>query len=151
MIVTGEQRRHLVVHIHVPTLLQTSLPSRLPHNIEQSSLCYPEGSCWLFILNIAVWTCYHKPRSTNFSEKVQLPHYLPEETLVLFQEPHTCVCECMCVHVCVCFILLCWQDINSSVNHKQCLQLFLLMAKWSKRGVEDRKTSLAINYVASIT
>ena len=35
-------------------LPQTPLPSRLPHNIEQSSLCYAVGPCWLPILNIAV-------------------------------------------------------------------------------------------------
>ena len=29
------------------------LPSRLPPNTEQSSLCYKVGHCWLFILNIA--------------------------------------------------------------------------------------------------
>ena len=37
--------------------IQTPLPSRLPHNIEQSSLCYIVDPCWLFILNIAVCTC----------------------------------------------------------------------------------------------
>ena len=29
-------------------LPQTPLPSRLPRNIEQSSLCYTVGPCWLF-------------------------------------------------------------------------------------------------------
>ena len=32
-------------------LPQTPLPSRLLHNIEQSSLCYTVGPCWLSILN----------------------------------------------------------------------------------------------------
>ena len=36
---------------------QTPLPPRLPHNIEQSSLCYTVGPCWLSILNRAVCTC----------------------------------------------------------------------------------------------
>ena len=31
-------------------------PSRLPHNIEQSCLCYRVGPCWLSMLNIAVCT-----------------------------------------------------------------------------------------------
>ena len=44
--------------IHVPILPQTPLPSRLPHNIEESSLCYTVGPCWLSILNIAVSTCW---------------------------------------------------------------------------------------------
>ena len=38
-------------------LPQTPLPSRLPHKIEQSSLCYTVGPYWLSILNIAVCTC----------------------------------------------------------------------------------------------
>ena len=54
VIVSGEQQRGSVIHIHVYILPQTSLPSRLPHNFEQSSLCYREGPCWLSILNIAV-------------------------------------------------------------------------------------------------
>ena len=36
--------------------LPTPLPSRLPHNIEQSSLCYTVGP-WLFILITAVCAC----------------------------------------------------------------------------------------------
>ena len=35
------------MHIHVSIFPQTSLPSRLPHNIEQSALCYTVGPCWL--------------------------------------------------------------------------------------------------------
>ena len=31
-------------------------PLRLPHNTEQSSLCYTVGPCWLSILNMAVCT-----------------------------------------------------------------------------------------------
>ena len=42
---------------HIPILPQSPLPSKLPHNIEQSSVCYTVGSCWLSILNIAVCTC----------------------------------------------------------------------------------------------
>ena len=38
-------------------LPQAPLPSRLPHNIEQSSLCCTVGPCCLSILNIAVCTC----------------------------------------------------------------------------------------------
>ena len=33
------------------------LPSKLPHNIEQSSICYRAGSCWLSILNIEECMC----------------------------------------------------------------------------------------------
>ena len=38
MIVSGGQGRDSALNIHVSILPQTSLPSRLPHNIEQSSL-----------------------------------------------------------------------------------------------------------------
>ena len=40
VIVSVEQIRDSAIHIHVFILPQTPLPSRLPHNIEQSSLCY---------------------------------------------------------------------------------------------------------------
>ena len=38
------------------SILQVFFPLRLLHNIEQRSLCYTVGSCWLYILNIAVCT-----------------------------------------------------------------------------------------------
>ena len=37
------------MHMLASILLQTSLPSKLPHNIEQSSLCYTVGLVALFI------------------------------------------------------------------------------------------------------
>ena len=40
MIVSGEPQRDSAIHVHVSLLPQTPLPSRLPHNTEQSSLCY---------------------------------------------------------------------------------------------------------------
>ena len=52
--VSGAQQRDSVIRMHVSILPQTPLPSRLPHNIEQSSLCYTVGPCWLSFLNIAV-------------------------------------------------------------------------------------------------
>ena len=56
MIVSGVQRRDSANHIHVSILPQTPLPSRLPHDIEQSSLCCTVGPCWLSIFNITVST-----------------------------------------------------------------------------------------------
>ena len=50
VIFSSEQRRDSVIHIHVSIPPQTPFPSRLPHNIEQSSLCYTLGPCWLSIL-----------------------------------------------------------------------------------------------------
>ena len=48
--VSGEQQRDSTIHtcIHSP---QTPLPSRLRFNMEQSSVCYTVGPCWLSILN----------------------------------------------------------------------------------------------------
>ena len=44
------------IHVLVSIIPQTPLPSRLPHSIEQSSLCYTVSPCWLSILTIAVCT-----------------------------------------------------------------------------------------------
>ena len=52
------------MYMDVSILPQTPLPSRLPHNTEQSSLC------WLYILNIAVCAC-------------------PSQTPELFLPPHS--------------------------------------------------------------
>ena len=38
VIVSGGQQRDSAIHSHVSILPQTPRPSRLPHNIEQSSL-----------------------------------------------------------------------------------------------------------------
>ena len=38
VIVSGGQHRDSAIHTHVSVLPQTPLPSRLPHNIEQSSM-----------------------------------------------------------------------------------------------------------------
>jgi len=51
VIASGERQRYSAIHIHVPILPQAPLPSRLPHNIEQSSLC-SVGTYWLSILTV---------------------------------------------------------------------------------------------------
>ena len=56
-IVSGEQQRDSAVHIHGSILPHIPLPSRLPDNTGQSSLCYTAGPCWLCILNTAVCRC----------------------------------------------------------------------------------------------
>ena len=56
MIVSHEQQRDSAIHVHVSILPQIPLLSRLPHNIEQNSLCYIVTPRWLSILNIAVCT-----------------------------------------------------------------------------------------------
>ena len=57
VIVSGGKLSNSTIHIHVSILPQTPLPSRLPHNIEQSSLCYTVGPCALSVLNITVNNC----------------------------------------------------------------------------------------------
>ena len=57
VIVSGEPWRHAAIHMHLSTLPLTPLPSWLSHNIEQSSICYIVGPCWLSILHTAVCTC----------------------------------------------------------------------------------------------
>ena len=66
----GGQQRDSVIHICVLILPQKPLPSMLPHNTEQSSVCYTAGPCWLSILNTAECTC---PSQTP---KVFLPHII---------------------------------------------------------------------------
>ena len=53
----GIQQSDLVIHIQISSLFQVIFPFRLLHNIEESSLCYTIGPCWLFILLFghAVW------------------------------------------------------------------------------------------------
>ena len=57
VIVSDGQQRDSAIHVRVSILPQIPLPSRLPHNTEQSSLWYTLSPCWLSILNKAVCTC----------------------------------------------------------------------------------------------
>ena len=52
--ISDEQKRDSAIHLWLFVLPQTSLSSRLPYNIEQSSMCYTVGLCSLPILNLAV-------------------------------------------------------------------------------------------------
>ena len=56
VILLDAQQSNSAIYIHISIVPQTPLPSRLPHNIEQSSLCYIAGPCLLSILIIAVCT-----------------------------------------------------------------------------------------------
>ena len=56
MIVSGEEQKDLAVRAHAFILPQTPLPSGLPRNTEQISMCYTVGPCWLFIFNMQ---CVH--------------------------------------------------------------------------------------------
>ena len=71
VLVLGVQQSDSVIHIHVSILFQILFPFRLLQNIEQSSLCYTVGFCWLAILNIVVCVC--QSQTPNLS----LPHLSP--------------------------------------------------------------------------
>ena len=58
MLISAVQQSDFVIHIHVSILFQILLTFRLLHDIDQSSLNYAVGPCWLSILNIAVGA-YH--------------------------------------------------------------------------------------------
>ena len=60
VLVSGVPQSDSVLHIHVSILFQILFPIRLLQSIEQSSLCYIVGPCWLSILNIVVCVC-HSP------------------------------------------------------------------------------------------
>ena len=55
VLVSGVQKSDSVVRIHASILFQVLFPFRLLQNIEQSSLCYTVGPCWLSILNLCVY------------------------------------------------------------------------------------------------
>ena len=57
VLLSGVQQSDSLIHIHVSILFQSLFLFRLLQSIEQSSLCYTVGPCWLSILNIAVCTC----------------------------------------------------------------------------------------------
>ena len=80
--VSGEQWRDSAIHIQVSILPRTPLPSRLPHNTRQNSMCCTIASCWLSILNIAVCTCWSQTPYLS-------PHFPPSN--------HVC-------SLCLCFV-----------------------------------------------
>ena len=50
VIVSGEQQRDSAIHVHTcmaSMYMYGILPSRMPYNIEQRSLCYTIGPCWI--------------------------------------------------------------------------------------------------------
>ena len=71
VLVLGVQRSDSVIHLHVSILFQILFPFRLLQNIEQHSLCYTLGPCWLSILNITECTC--QPQTPNLSLSPTLP------------------------------------------------------------------------------
>ena len=60
------QQRDSAIYIHVSIFPQTPVPSKLPRNTEQSSLCYIVGPRWLSTLNITVCTCRSQSLHIHF-------------------------------------------------------------------------------------
>ena len=71
VLVSAVQQSESAIHIHVSILFQILFPFRLLLNIEQRSLCYTVGPCWLSILNIVVRTCQFQ--TSNLSLPPTLP------------------------------------------------------------------------------
>ena len=70
--VSGEQPRDSATHKHVSILLQISLPSRAPHNTEQSPLCYTIlGGLWFW------WKLGFSSLFSPFLSTFLLPWALP--------------------------------------------------------------------------
>ena len=88
MIVSSAQQRDPAIHTDVSNLPQIPLPSRLPHDIEPSSLCYTVGPCWLSILNVVVHTGRSQTPSLSLPltlHPVTINSFLKSVSLFLFQ------------------------------------------------------------------
>ena len=64
VLVSGVQQSDSLIQIHVCMRFQILFLFRLLHNIEQSSLYYTVGPCWLSILNTVM--CMLIPNSLIF-------------------------------------------------------------------------------------
>ena len=74
MLVSGVQQSDSVIHIHVSILFQIFFPLRLLQNIEQSSLRYTVGPCWLSISSIVVCIPYYRFRSLHYTHEHLYTH-----------------------------------------------------------------------------
>ena len=66
-LVSDVQQSDSVTCIQVAILFQIFCPFRLLQNIEQHSVCYTVGHCWLSILNVAVCTCQYQTSSLSLT------------------------------------------------------------------------------------
>ena len=87
MIFSGEQRWDSGIHVHGSILPQTPIPSSLPHNTEQSSMCYKP--CRLSILNTAV----------SIPNSLTMPFpFPPPATISLFATVYVSLfCKLICI------------------------------------------------------
>ena len=82
------------MHTHMSLLPQSPLPSRLPHNIEQSSTSYTVGPCWLSMYSSVYMPIPNTPtvpplRATISSFSKSCSYHLIHEFLGLFSFSHT--------------------------------------------------------------
>ena len=121
----GAQQCDLAIQTPVSILPQTSLPARLPRNIEQSSLGCTGGS-WLTILKISVCTC-----------PSQILHlYLPPMVHVVFLQPPTSASSAkfvlyVCLSVCLSvsekqFLFNCFPHLKLSPVYFFSVKLFII-------------------------
>ena len=82
LIVSGGQQRNSAIHICLSILPQTPIPPRLPHNIEQSSLCYTIGPCLLSILNTALNPAFLRHSFEASGEALYPPLYFGRSCLL---------------------------------------------------------------------
>ena len=125
VIVSGAQQSDLAAQTPASILPQTSLPSRLPCNIEQSSMGYTGGS-WLTVLNTSVCTC---PSQT-------LHLYLPPMVRVVFlQPPASASCTKFVLYVCLSvsekqFLFNCFPHLKLSPVYFFRVKLFSFKFSW---------------------
>ena len=85
---SGVQQSDSVIHTRASILFQIIFPFSLFQNIEQHSLCYTVGPCWLTVLNIA---CVHVNPN-------------PQSCLSPTHPPGNHKFSSLSLWVCVCFI-----------------------------------------------
>ena len=78
VLVSGVQQSDSVMQMQVSILFQILFPFRLLQNVEQSSLCYTVGPCWLSMLNITVCTCQSQTPSLSLPRDPALPPSNPK-------------------------------------------------------------------------
>ena len=79
VIVSGEQQRDSFIHIRVSILPQTPLPSRLPHNIEESFMFHVLYSRSLLVIHSKYSSMY---MSIPNSLTISYPHCFPWQAKV---------------------------------------------------------------------
>ena len=57
VLVSSVQKSDSIIHTHISILFQILFSSGLLQNVEQTSLCYTVGPCWLSIFNVVMCLC----------------------------------------------------------------------------------------------